>query len=112
MGTPREVVAGGRVYTVVDDIAIEHRLAFRGRVVDAVPALAIAVPVHVQPLHPLAFAVVRPGPRYLVAVGANPPPVVRIRFSAAGYADKTVALTVPPAGTVTAVKVQLSPLPV
>jgi hypothetical protein len=98
------------VYTVVDDIAIKHRLAFRGRVVDAVTALA--VPVHVQPLHPLAFAVVRPGARYLMAVGANPPPAVRVKFSAAGYADKTVALTVPPPGTVTAVKVELTPLPV
>jgi hypothetical protein len=111
VGTPREVVAGGRVYTVVDDIAIEHRLAFSGRVVDAVTALAIAVPVHVRPRHPLAFAVVRPGGRYLVAVGAKTPTTVPVTFSAAGYEDKTLALTVPPPGTVTAVNVELTPLP-
>ena len=108
MGTPREVVAGGRVYTVVDDLAVEHRLAVRGVVKDAGTNLPLAVPARVRPLHPRAFAVVRPGAEYLAAVAADPPAVIRLAFGAPGYRDKTVAVPVPAAGAVTTLDVSLT----
>lgn len=109
MGTPRDVTADGRVYSVVDDLTVEHRLAVRGRVTDAATALPLGGRVSVRSLHPQAYATVRPGAEYLVAVGGKPPTVVRVRFTAARYASRTVVLTVPTAGTITTVPVQLKP---
>ena len=111
MGTRSEVAAGGCVYEVTDDLTVEHRLAFRGHVTDAATTLPVAVPMRVRPGHPRAFAVVRPGAEFLLAVGADPPLQVRVRVSAVGYQTQTLTLAVPAPGAVTAVSVALNPLP-
>jgi hypothetical protein len=111
VGTPHDVVAGGRVYTVVDDLSIQHRLVFRGQLRDQSTTLAISGPVRVRPLHPSGFAVVGADAEYLVAVDTHPPAVLRIRLDAPGYESKTVALAVPAAGSVTVVNLSLKPRP-
>jgi len=110
MGTPRDVVAGGRVYSVVDDIAVVHRLAFRVQLTDAASNKALTAPVRAQPLDSWAFALVQPGAKCLVAVAADPA-TVRITFRAPGYTDKTVELTVPAAAPTTETVIGLDPLP-
>lgn len=110
MGARRDVTAGGRVYTVTDDLAVEHRVAARGRAVG--PAGEAPPGLRVRPLHPRAFARELPGGEYLLAVelgavGGLPAPV-RVEVTAPGYAPRVVGVWVSAVGVVLAPDVVLA----
>jgi len=112
VGARRDVTAGGRVYTVTDDLAVEHRVAARGRVVG--PAGEAPPGLRVRPLHPRAFAHELPGGEYLLAVelgavaGGGLPAPVRVEVTAPGYAPRVVVVWVSAVGVVLAPDVVLA----